>query len=257
MSVIKRYKSDRLKIAVCESRDAMGFHAAKKASECIRNLLQKKAEINMVFAAAPSQNETLRYLVEEKGIDWNRVNAFHLDEYVGLKMCHAQTFNAYLDEHIFKKVNFKSVNRLMGWVDDIAAECERYSGLLKSHHLDVVMLGIGENGHIAFNDPWVANFRDPELVKVVKLDEVCRQQQVNDGCFNKLDDVPRFALSLTIPALISADHLFCSVPGKSKRKAVTGTVWGAISEEIPATAMRLHQDANLFCDLESGADLLG
>lgn len=256
MSALKEFSSDKLKIMVFENRDEMGKNAAAKAADCIRALLNEKEEINIIFAAAPSQNDTLKYLIAEQGIDWKRINAYHMDEYVGLEKNAVQTFNAYLDEHIFLKVDFKSVNRLMGWADDIPAECARYSELLRNNHIDVVMLGIGENGHIAFNDPWVADFNDPALVKAVPLDEVCRQQQVNDGCFEKITDVPTHALSLTIPALTSADHMFCTVPCSTKRNAVTATVRNEISEKVPATAMRRHADANLFCDAESGADLL-
>lgn len=256
MSVLKAFCSDRLHVTVCDSRDDMGRHAAGEAAACIRDLLMKKNEINVIFAAAPSQNDTLFYLVREEGIDWRRVNAFHMDEYTDLAENAPQTFNAYLDAHIFTRVRFKSINRMMGWAKDISAECDRYSELLRNNPADVVMLGIGENGHIAFNDPWVADFNDPALVKCVPLDEVCRQQQVNDGCFEKIDDVPAHALSLTIPALINAGHMFCTVPCATKRNAVNGTVRGDISEKIPATVMRRHPDAHMYCDAESGADLL-
>ncbi|MBQ3078396.1 MAG: glucosamine-6-phosphate deaminase [Clostridia bacterium] len=256
MSVLKSLVCGKMHVSVMDSRDEMGKEAAKKAGECIRGLLAKKDEINMIFAAAPSQNETLKYLIENENIDWTKVNAYHMDEYVGLKSGSEQTFGYYLNEHIFSKAPFKSVNYIKGDNENAKAECERYAGLLKNNPVDVVMLGIGENAHIAFNDPWVADFNDPEWVKIVPLDAVCRQQQVNDGCFEKLSDVPEYALTLTIPALISAKHMFCTVPAKTKANAVKNTIEGEISKDVPATIMRLHDDAWMFLDPDSGKSIL-
>lgn len=256
MAILKEMKADKLKVVIADSRRAMGRAAASSAGACMRALLAQQDEVNVIFAAAPSQNETLSCLVREEGIDWTRVNAFHMDEYVGLSCDAPQSFGRYLYEHVFSLLPFKSVNYLRGDAPDAQAECERYSALLRENPVDVVMLGIGENGHIAFNDPWVADFDDPALVKRAPLDPVCRRQQVNDGCFASLDQVPEQALTLTIPALASAGHMFCSVPAATKRSAVTLTVTGAVSEEVPATVMRGHADATLFCDPDSAADLL-
>ena len=256
MSMLKQFKADSLCVKVLDSRDAMGREAAKDAAACLRALLTEKEFVNVIFAAAPSQDETLFYLAQEEGIEWQRVNAFHMDEYIGLPEGAPQAFSNYLHEHIFSKVPFHSVNTINPQAKDAEAECARYSALLKANPVDMVCLGIGENGHIAFNDPWVADFDDPKLVKVVPLDPVCRQQQVNDGCFATLNDVPENAISLTIPALANAGHLFCSVPAKTKTWAVTQTVNAKISAEIPATIMRRHADATLYCDPDSGAELL-
>ena len=136
------------------------------------------------------------------------------------------------------------------------AECARYAALLKASPVDIVVLGIGENGHIAFNDPGVADFDDPETVKKVKLDDVCRQQQVNDGCFASLGEVPSYALTLTVPTLFAGGHLFCSVPAATKRAAVRATLCGEIGPHVPATVMRRHPDAALYCDPDSAADFL-
>lgn len=256
MAILKEMKADNLKVIISDSRETMGQVAARQAGACIRALLADKEQINMIFAAAPSQNETLKYLLNEGDIDWSRINAFHMDEYVGLSREAPQSFGRYLYEHVFSHLPFKSINYLRGDAPDAQAECERYSALLREYPVDVVMLGIGENGHIAFNDPWVADFNDPVLVKRVPLDPVCRQQQVNDGCFASLDQVPEQALSLTIPALAKAGHMFCTVPAPTKRNAVTMTVTGKVSAEVPATIMRDHMDATLFCDPDSAADLL-
>ena len=256
MAILKTLQADLLNVIVADSRDSMGRLAAEAAGACIRELLSRKDEINMIFAAAPSQNETLYYLVREPDIDWSRVNAFHMDEYVGLEESAPQTFGSYLREHIFGLVPFKTVHHLHGWAADAQAECARYGKLLEENPVDIVMLGIGENGHIAFNDPWVADFNDPARVKVVPLDPVCRRQQVNDGCFPAIDDVPTHALSLTIPSLVTAAHMFCTVPAPTKREAVTKTVNEPVSEKVPATIMRRHAHAVMFCDPDSGRDLL-
>ncbi|MCR4905283.1 MAG: glucosamine-6-phosphate deaminase [Clostridiales bacterium] len=252
---MKAFIKDRLTVRILKSRNEMGRAAACDIAAEMRRLLARKDEINMIFAAAPSQNETLAALAEEEGIDWSRINAFHMDEYVGLPHGAPQSFASYLTEHLFALVPLKSVN-LIDPSQDAQKEAARYAALLDDHPVDITVLGIGENGHIAFNDPGVADFRDPVLVKRVPLDEVCRMQQVHDGCFPAIDDVPRFALTLTIPALTRAGAMFCSVPAPSKAEAVFRTVTGPISEECPATILRTHPHAVLYCDPDSGEKLL-
>ncbi len=249
----KTFAKDKLVIKKFETREAMGIAACEEAAACLRELLDQKDEINAIFAAAPSQNEFLAALSTAEGIDWGRINAFHMDEYIGLEENAPQRFGNFLKEHIFSLVGFKTVNYINGGAADIEAECERYAGLLKSNPVDIVFLGIGENGHIAFNDPHVADFNDSKIIKSVELDLVCRQQQVNDGCFASLDKVPTHALSLTIPALISAAHMFCIVPAATKAQAVKATVEGEISETCPASILRNHAHATLYIDADSGA----
>ena len=173
----------------------------------------------MIFAAAPSQNDFLEALIDDKTIEWERINAFHMDEYIGLGPDDPQGFGNFLKERIFDKVPFKSIFYINGQSDNLQEECERYAELLDSYPVDIVCLGIGENGHIAFNDPHVAHFNDSERVKIVSLDEKCRVQQVHDGCFSTLDRVPMSAFTLTIPALIAAEYMFCMVPSKTKNIA--------------------------------------
>ena len=187
MAILKDFQADALRVRVSDSREAMGRDAARAAGECIRALLRERDEINMIFAAAPSQNETLKYLAREEGIDWKRVNAFHMDEYVGLDPRAPQGFGNFLRERVFDKAQFRSVNYINPEAINPAAEADRYEALLLAHPMDVCILGIGENGHVAFNDPGEADFNDARLVKPVHLDERCRQQQVNDGCFASLD----------------------------------------------------------------------
>ena len=253
---MKEFKKDKLTVKVMATRTEMGQVAAQDIHDRILALLAEKDEINMIFAAAPSQNDVLKSLTEYTDIPWNRINACHMDEYIGLDKSAPQGFGNFLKAHIFDLVPFKSVNLIDCSATDPEAESARYTEILKKYPTDIVVMGIGENGHIAFNDPPVADFNDPKLVKLVPLDPVCRQQQVNDGCFATLDDVPTHALSLTIPALTRAGHLFCTVPAATKRAAVTKTVNDPVSTECPATIMRNHPDATLFCDPESGADLL-
>lgn len=253
---MKRFTKDNLKVEIYETRAEMGKAAGTQAAETIKKCLAEKAEVNIIFAAAPSQNEMLETLVNSGGIDWSRVNAFHMDEYIGLSADAPQGFGNFLKERIFNKLPFKSVNCIDCTAKDIDAECARYATLLAENPVDIVLLGIGENGHIAFNDPHVADFNDTKTVKAVTLDDVCRNQQVNDGCFEKLEQVPKFALTLTIPALTAADYMICTVPAATKAWAVGRTVNGEISEECPATIMRKHTNAIMYCDNDSGSELL-
>ena len=205
----------------------------------------------MIFAAAPSQNDVLASLVADKSIEWNRVNAYHMDEYIGLDKDAPQGFGNFLKEHIFGLVPFKNVNYIDISAVDPEREADRYAMLLAENPTDIVVMGIGENGHIAFNDPPVADFNDKRLVKPVKLDEICRNQQVNDGCFKHIDDVPTHAMTLTVPALMSAPYQFCIVPAPTKAKAVYETLNGNIDEHCPASILRTKENAVLYLDADS------
>ena len=253
--MITKNTVDNLVFQIYENRSLMGFESAKAASEKIKQLLSEKENVNIIFAAAPSQNEFLENLISDTEIDWRRVRAFHMDEYVALDKNAPQRFGNFLKERIFGKLPFKSVFYLDGNAADLERECQYYSGLLQKYPADIVCMGIGENAHIAFNDPHVANFNDPKLVKVVDLDDECRQQQVNDGCFTSFDDVPAQALTLTIPALMNANYAFCMVPGKTRAKAVSATINGEISETIPSTILRKHPNAILFLDMDSANEI--
>ena len=242
---------DKLRVKIFENRTLMGEDAAKDIKDKIKELLSKKAEINMIFAAAPSQNDVLASLVADKSIEWNRVNAYHMDEYIGLDKDAPQGFGNFLKEHIFGLVPFKSVNYIDISAVDPEREADRYARLLADNPTDIVVMGIGENGHIAFNDPPVADFNDERLVKPVKLDEICRNQQVNDGCFKHIDDVPTHAMTLTVPALMSAPYQFCIVPAPTKAKAVYETLNGNIDEHCPASILRTKENAVLYLDADS------
>lgn len=238
---------NQLIVQVYKTRDGMGVSAANWTAQLMRRLLKRKRTVRMVFAAAPSQNELLKALTAERDIDWARVEAFHMDEYIGLPANHPARFSRYLNEHLFELVT-PGVVHLMNPEGDGQAECERYASMLAEKPIDIVCLGIGENGHIAFNDPPVANFHDPVLMKSVELDDSCRLQQVHDGCFPDLESVPTHAVTLTIPALMSAKHLVCVVPGAQKSAAVDTALNGSIDIECPASILRTHNDCRLFLD---------
>ncbi|MBP1990846.1 TIM barrel protein [Paenibacillus eucommiae] len=248
---------EQLKVNVYENRALMGQAAAKQAADSIRALQGQKEQLRLIFAAAPSQNEFLAALSQAPNIDWSRITVFHMDEYIGLAEDAPQKFSRFLEEGIFDIVRPGGVH-LINSGNDAAEEAVRYGKLLTEAPIDIVFLGIGENGHIAFNDPPVADFNDPAPVKMVELDLPCRQQQVNDGCFASLADVPTHAITLTIPALTSAKTMICIVPGPTKREAVEQTLTGPIATACPATILRTHGDCTLYLDRESygGLNLL-
>ena len=251
------FSQDNLTVESFPSREAMGRKAATDVAARIHSLLNHQDQVNLIFAAAPSQNDFLAALATDSTIDWSRINAFHMDEYVGLPADAPQRFSRFLRDRLFDKVPLQKVfylNPAEG--GDPAEECLRYANLLKQYPVDIVCLGIGENGHIAFNDPHVARFDDPQWVKIVDLDTQCRLQQVHDGCFPSLEAVPTHALTLTIPALMAAKSLYCIVPARTKAQAVKRTLQGPISTECPASILRRHPAARLYLDADSAA-LLG
>jgi glucosamine-6-phosphate deaminase len=256
MAQIGKLTVDKLKVRIYETRVQMGAEAAKDAAEKIKELLLlTQGFINIIFAAAPSQNEFLSSLSQEKDINWRRVNAFHMDEYVGLDNKAPQTFAHFLKESIFEKVSLNEVHYINGNAEDLHAECLRYAKLLKEYPADIVCMGIGENTHIAFNDPHSADFNDPLMVKVVTLDELSRQQQLHDGCFTHLQDVPTSAITLTIPALLQANSIYCIVPGKKKAMAVFHTLNSEVNENYPSTSLKKHSNATLYLDMDSASEL--
>ena len=245
---VKTETVDLLRVRVYANRQAMGQAAAKDMVATILALHEEQEIIRMVFAAAPSQHEVLDALVGARQIDWARIDVFHMDEYVGLPAGAPQRFSHFLNQKLFYKVSPRTVSLIDGGAPDTDRACRQYAALLSQAPIDIVCLGIGENGHIAFNDPPVADFADVALVKRVQLDAACRQQQVNDGCFPTLDAVPTEALTLTIPALLAGRHLFCVVPGKTKTQAVRNVLRGPVTTACPASVLRMHPDCTLYLD---------
>ena len=246
---------DSLQVRIYPSRDEMGKAAADYVAATIRELFARREYINMIFAAAPSQNEFLDHLTSIKGIAWSRVIGFHMDEYIGLPGGSGQLFGRYLVDRLFSKVHMKEVYLLDAVAKDPVKECAKYSELLKSHPIDIVCMGIGENGHIAFNDPPVADFNDPLLAKVVELDEPCRQQQVNDGSFATIAEVPTHAITLTVPQLMSARYLSIVVPTERKATAVHDALRGPVTTRVPASILRHHPQAMMFLDEAAASKL--
>ena len=250
---VNRRTIDRLTVQTFATRAAMGRAAAIDTANEMRLRLRQQELLRMIFAAAPSQSEMLDALAAAPEIDWRRVIAFHMDEYLGLPAQAPQRFASWLDTRLFSRVPFGNVHRIAAGPDARAA-AEDYAALLNAAPVDIICLGIGVNGHIAFNDPPVADFNDSLDVRIVKLDEICRQQQVDDQCFTALKDVPVRALTLTIPRLMRGGRLFCVVPGPMKRAAVKAALHGPVSAACPASILRRHAACTLYLDLESDPD---
>jgi glucosamine-6-phosphate deaminase len=250
---IRSFVVEKLKVMIFPDRRSMGKAAGRTVVTRMIDLLKKQKELYMVFASAPSQDEFLEELSQSPEIDWKRVVAFHLDEYVGLPSEAPQNFGYFLKVRLFDKVRPGKVYYINGMAKDLEAECKRYSALLKDHPLDIACVGIGENGHLAFNDPPVADFHDPLSVKVVELDPVSREQQVHDKTFPDIEGVPRKAITLTIPTVFSAGFIYCMVPAPTKAEAVRKTLEDPISTSCPATILRRHRNAILFLDKDSAS----
>ncbi len=250
----KEFTTDPLKVKIYKTRLLMGEGAALDVFKKIKELLSAKNFVNIIFAAAPSQNEFLSML-SEKEIDWKRINAFHMDEYIGLDENDPNRFGNFLKLKLFDKAPFHKVHYINGSADNFQTECQRYADLLEQYPPDIVCMGIGENTHVAFNDPYVADFNDPLMVKVVKLDEASRLQQVHDNCFNHIEEVPYRAITLTVPALLKAGFIYCIAPGSNKAQAVYHTLYSEISERYPSTSLRLHPGAMLYLDMNSASKI--
>jgi glucosamine-6-phosphate deaminase len=229
----------------------MGAAAAGEVAAEIRRLIAERGRAVGLFASAPSQRDTWDALLREAGVDWSRVTAFHLDEYLGFDERHPQSLRRFLLVHFLSRVPIGAFHGLRGEAPDPAAECQRYARLLDGDLPDFALIGIGENGHLAFNDPHAADFDDPSAVKVVELDEECRRQQVHDGAFATLDETPTRALTLTLPRIMSAGRIFTVVPGSRKQAAVEAALHGPVAAACPASILRTHAQACLFLDAAS------
>jgi glucosamine-6-phosphate deaminase len=253
----RHFVAGRLAVEIHPDRRALGVSAARAAAAWLHEVIAAQGFARVVFACAPSQNEFLDALFDPAAcgvaVDWSRVTAFHMDDYLGLTAEHPQSFRRYLREHVLSRVQIGVFHPIVAESADVAGFCADYTSLLRERPIDLICLGIGENGHIAFNDPPVADFDDPALIKVVELDDACRTQQVNDGCFPTFADVPAHALSLTIPVFRQARRLSVHAPGPRKAHAAAGTVHGEISTACPASILRTHSNATLYLDRDSAS----
>ena len=248
---------DRLRTVVLPDRAAMGAAAAAYVASRLRGLLAARPRVRVIFAAAASQAEFLGGArAAPDGIDWSRVDAFHLDEYVGLPLGHERSFGRWLDRHIWSLVQPGRIERLDGGNPAGGeAEAARYGALLADGGIDLALIGIGENGHLAFNDPHVADFDDPAWVKPVEIDDTSRHQQVRDGAFDRFEDVPRLALTVTMSTIRACRAISLVVPGPQKAAAVAATLDGPVTTACPASILRGHPDAVMFVD-EAAASLI-
>lgn len=242
-----------MKIVVCETKQELGRKAATEGAELLRQALQAKGEAAIILATGMSQFEMLAELVTLPDIAWERVTVFHLDEYVGLPESHPASFRRYLRERFVEQLptSVRAFHFING-EGDCEAECRRLNTLIASHEIAVAFVGIGENGHLAFNDP-PADFDTEEPYIVVNLDEACRRQQLGEGWFPTFDDVPKQAISMSIRQIMKSKAILCSVPDARKAKAVQNTVEGPVTPQVPASILQQHPNAVLYLDAPSAA----
>ena len=255
VNLVRSFKTDSLVIHVYDSSALLGRAASDFVAGELVSAVRKKGSANLILATGASQFAFLDAFKKDRSVDWSKVTVFHLDEYRGMSDQHPASFRRYLRERILNDVRPARVHFLEGDASDGEAESARYAAVLRTHPIDVACIGIGENGHIAFNDPAVADFSDPSLVKVVELDEACRRQQLGEGWFKTLRDVPTHALSLTIPAIMDCRVVSAVVPDLRKARAVADTLNGPISTACPASILRRHPQARLFLDRDSASGL--
>jgi glucosamine-6-phosphate deaminase len=254
---IKKIQVGTMKIEIYPSRDSMGIAAARATAEALKEIGRSHENIAVIFATGASQLATLDALTKIEGLPWNRVRGFHMDEYIGLPTDHPASFRGYLREKLTSKVPIKEFFEVDGTAPDPEEVCRYYAQILRSSDPQLCLLGIGENGHLAFNDPALADFNDPLDVKVVHLDSMCRQQQAAEGWFNTSENVPEYAITLTIPTLFRVPKLIVSVPGSRKAKIIRRALEEAISTKCPATILRTHPDVTVYLDKDSAAKLDG
>jgi glucosamine-6-phosphate deaminase len=242
---------DRMRVKIYPDDIKMGQAAADYVEQTLVSVIDRKGRADIILATGASQFTFYDSLREKQSIMWSKVTVFHLDEYAGMSPQHPASFRKYLKERILDYIRPGRVYFLEGDAENLMEEVRRYGNLLKKVDIDLACIGIGENGHIAFNDPPVADFNDPELVKIVKLDEACRLQQLGEGWFPSLNDVPSHALSLTVTGIMRSERISCMVPDKRKAEAVYQALYGPVSERCPASILRTHRDCTLFLDAKS------
>ena len=251
---VREMRYGKMLVKVFRTRDEMGAASAEVCAREIKKQLTEKEEVNILFPCAYSHMDFFKHFFAKEGIDWSRVNAFVMDEYLGLEKGSPYILADFAREHIFSKAGFKGTYTMDATNKDYQGECNRYALILKDHPFDMVCLGIGETGHIAYNDPDVADFNDPETVKYVKIDEQSRKQAVHDGAFPDIDSVPHYAMTVTIPVMTASPYIQVVVPTAFKKDAVYKTCNDEISTKCPATILR-NYDCVMYLD-EEAAQLL-
>jgi glucosamine-6-phosphate deaminase len=253
--MMRSLQVDCLKVESYDSTEAMGRAAAESAAGSLRYLAARNDTVAVIFATGASQMATLDALTSIPGLPWEKFVGFHMDEYLGITDDHPASFRRYLRERLTSKVRMREFYGVDGTSNNVEETCRKYAGLLRHHNPQLCLLGIGENGHLAFNDPAEADFEDPLDLKIVSLDTECRQQQVNEGWFPNLAAVPTQAITLTIPTLFRVPRLIASVPGERKAHVVHRTLTEEISTRCPATIMRKHPNTTVYLDPASSTEL--
>jgi glucosamine-6-phosphate deaminase len=254
-SALESFQVDQLKVNLYGSQEDLAGDVTQLVRQHLKNELEKRETVAVILATGNSQIQFLKRLADSEGIDWSRIILFHMDEYLGISADHTASFQRYMKERVESRLKPGKFNYIQGDALEPIAECERYTRLLEAQPISLCCLGVGENGHIAFNDPPVADLQDPRKVKLVKLDDACMKQQVGEGHFPNMDSVPKYAITLTIPMLCQAEKMLCISPESRKAEAVKAALEGPITKECPASALRSHSDATLFIDKDS-ANLL-
>jgi len=252
---LQEFKTGNARVAVYDSAASAGMAAAAQAAELIQGAIANQGRARVIVATGNSQIPLISALVQEK-IDWQAVEVFHMDEYAAMKADHPSSFRYWIKNRVEDKVHPRVMHYLQGDAADLDEEMNRYSQLLNEAPIDVAFVGFGENGHIAFNDPPVANFNDPATVKIVTLDEPCRRQQAGEGHFKDIESVPKEAITITCPGLFRANAWVCCVPEARKAEAVRNALEGPVSEKCPASVVRRHPNAYVFLDADSASQLL-
>ncbi len=253
---VRTLQVEKLPVAIYGSNAELGQAAAWDAHAVITAAIAARGVAHVILATGNSQLTFLRALRDLAGIDWSKVNVFHMDEYLGIDPSHPASFPKFLRQHILDAVQPAAFYPVPNHPANVEQACEAYAALLRTHPADLVAMGWGENGHIAFNDPPYADFDDPKWVKVVALDEVSRRQQVGEGHFPSLDAVPTHAITLTIPALLAPKHILCIVPEARKANAVHACLTLPISEDRPGSVLRRVHNARLYLDTDSAAKIV-
>jgi glucosamine-6-phosphate deaminase len=246
---------DSLPVRVFSNAAELVNAAVAEAQLALQAGLAARGQAAAILATGNSQLQFLAQLVTLTGVDWSRITLFHMDEYLGLSAGHPASFRFYMRQHVTSRLKVKAFHFLAGDALEPIQECDRYTALLRAQPIDLCCLGVGANGHLAFNDPPVADFNDPRWVKLVGLDETNRRQQAGYGFFKSLDDVPQYALTLTIPALMSAQRLLCLAPGNGKAPMLKTMLRGPVAPSCPASALRHQAQGILLLDKESASML--
>ena len=249
----KDFRVDSLRVQIYDSETSLALSTATIVQQHLQQILKQKQTATVLFATGNSQLKFLDALAKLNNIDWSRVICFHLDEYLGISDNHPSSFRYYLRKRIEKPVSPQKFHYIEGDTLQPLQECDRYSKLLTAQEIDLCMLGVGANGHLAFNEPAVADFNDAYKVKLVKLDAVNHQQQVNQGHFPNLESVPKYAFTVTIPTICASKKIICLAPGKGKVEVVKQLLEANITEKFPASILRKQPQANLFLDADAAS----